>query len=275
MIAVNPFHALPNLYSNQQQYYGKSLGQLPPHIYAIAENAYLKLRYSKTNQSLIISGESGAGKTETTKYFVNYLINRANTSTANDIKIDYDTIKRSQPLLESFGNAKTSRNNNSSRFGKFLQLNYDIGSMELTSVTIKSFLFERSRVKTPLKGERTFHIFYQMIANLLGVKKLLKIRSLSGRDQHFNCGCDRGHDHNHYRDSDQKVATVSMSETLSATVSAIVAMTVAATISVTVTATIAMIVVGRDLDRNHGGLPPLAVTETSTVAANVSATVAK
>ena len=151
--------------------------------------------YTNTNQSILISGESGAGKTENTKFLVNYLVDRDGE---NSLKtMNYELIRSMQPLIETFGNAKTSRNNNSSRFGKFLQMNYAgegrNSKMKITSVEIKTFLFERSRTKIKShqdvqSEERTFHIFYQLLANKQKMPESLKLDrdfNLTGKNPEF------------------------------------------------------------------------------------------
>jgi myosin-6 len=196
LIAVNPFTQVPNLYENPSTYHNKSIGSLEPHIYAIAENAFTKMVHTKTNQSILISGESGAGKTENTKFLVNYLVDRDGENKSKSI--NYELIRSMQPLIETFGNAKTSRNNNSSRFGKFLQMNYaDQGKknskMKIKSVEIKTFLFERSRTKIKShrdvqSEERTFHIFYQLLANKKQFPDSYKLNrdfNLTGKNPEF------------------------------------------------------------------------------------------
>lgn len=195
LIAVNPFTKVPKLYDSPSTYHNKSLGLMKPHIYAIAENAFTKMVYTNTNQSILISGESGAGKTENTKFLVNYLVDRDGE---NSLKtMNYELIRSMQPLIETFGNAKTSRNNNSSRFGKFLQMNYAgegrNSKMKITSVEIKTFLFERSRTKIKShqdvqSEERTFHIFYQLLANKQKMPESFKLDrdfNLTGKNPEF------------------------------------------------------------------------------------------
>ena len=183
LVAVNPFGQSDisghGTYSqaNQLLYYNKSLGQMPPHVYSIAENAIKNLVHTNQSQSVLISGESGSGKTETTKFFVNYLISRQEklNSSVSSTNITYEQIKHINPLLETFGNAKTERNENSSRFGKFLQLNFSSKNKLIKNIEFKTFLFEKSRTNICLNSSstskndlstRTFHIFYQLLANL-------------------------------------------------------------------------------------------------------------
>ena len=129
-IAVNPFDWLVSkpLYAEEvlRKYRGREMSELPPHVYAIAEDAYQKILDAEApngnNQSVLVSGESGAGKTEAVKIMMNYL---AAVSKAGDTNLIAQQVLASNPLLEAFGNAKTSRNNNSSRFGKFIEIQFD------------------------------------------------------------------------------------------------------------------------------------------------------
>jgi myosin-1 len=132
---------------------------MPPHVFAIAESAYYNMNAYKENQCVIISGESGAGKTEAAKRIMQYV---ANVSGGNNSSIQEtkDMVLATNPLLESFGNAKTLRNNNSSRFGKYLQLQFN-GQGEPVGATITNYLLEKSRVVGQIRDERNFHIFYQ------------------------------------------------------------------------------------------------------------------
>jgi myosin-6 len=134
LIAINPYYEIPDLYTTAtiKKYQGKSLGTLPPHCYAIADKSYRDMKVTKLSQSIIVSGESGAGKTETTKHILKYLTESWGTH-AGPIE---QRILESNPLLEAFGNAKTVRNNNSSRFGKFVEIHFDNKApVEVSSLT--------------------------------------------------------------------------------------------------------------------------------------------
>lgn len=161
LIAVNPYMDLPQLYSSPtiQSYRGKSLGTMPPHIFAIADKAYRDMRTLNMSQSVIVSGESGAGKTESTKYILKFLTECWGTK-AGPIE---QRIVESNPLLEAFGNAKTMRNNNSSRFGKFVEIHFD-QKYQVCGAFISHYLLEKSRICTQNEGERNYHIFYRMCA---------------------------------------------------------------------------------------------------------------
>ncbi|XP_028578649.1 unconventional myosin-VI isoform X5 [Podarcis muralis] len=160
LIAVNPYFDIPKLYSSDaiKKYQGRSLGTLPPHVYAIADKAFRDMKVLKMSQSIIVSGESGAGKTENTKFVLRYLTE----SYGSGQDID-DRIVEANPLLEAFGNAKTVRNNNSSRFGKFVEIHFN----EKNSVVggfVSHYLLEKSRICVQGKEERNYHIFYRLCA---------------------------------------------------------------------------------------------------------------
>ncbi|GMR53525.1 hypothetical protein PMAYCL1PPCAC_23720, partial [Pristionchus mayeri] len=157
LISINPYELIDGLYSEERrlEYRGKSLGKLPPHIYAIAEKARLELKRNKESQSIIVSGESGSGKTESQKSILSYLC------TGKDTPLQ-QRILEINPILEAFGNAKTMRNNNSSRFGKFVEVHLD--GETVSGGFISHYLLERSRVTSQQTGERNYHIFYQLIA---------------------------------------------------------------------------------------------------------------
>jgi myosin-1 len=132
---------------------------MPPHVFAIAEAAYYNMNAYKDNQCVIISGESGAGKTEAAKRIMQYIANVSGGSNSSIQEIK-DMVLATNPLLESFGNAKTLRNNNSSRFGKYLSLQFNAQG-EPVGADITNYLLEKSRVVGQIKDERNFHIFYQ------------------------------------------------------------------------------------------------------------------
>jgi myosin heavy subunit len=187
LIAINPYCYLKDLYSQEKfEYYlnnssttGSNGGEISTHIWAIARTAYLQLKEKFQRQAIVISGESGAGKTETTKKCLQYLSAASmgkNKSTANPTSSTTatsgqtaieDRVLGSNPLLESFGNSKTCRNNNSSRFGKWLEINFNCGKgkFNLIGANITQYLLEKSRVVSQAEDERNYHIFYQMCSD--------------------------------------------------------------------------------------------------------------
>ncbi|KAK8562599.1 hypothetical protein V6N12_010673 [Hibiscus sabdariffa] len=163
LVAVNPFKEVP-LYGNDyiQAYKNKSI--VSPHVYAIADTAIREMTRDEVNQSIIISGESGAGKTETAKIAMQYL-----AALGGGSGIEYEILK-TNPILEAFGNAKTLRNDNSSRFGKLIEIHFS-ETGKICGANIQTFLLEKSRVVQCAEGERSYHIFYQLCA---GAPRALK-----------------------------------------------------------------------------------------------------
>ncbi|NXM90867.1 MYO6 protein, partial [Oenanthe oenanthe] len=187
LIAVNPYFDIPKFYSSDtiKKYQGRSLGTLPPHVFAIADKAFRDMKVLKMSQSIIVSGESGAGKTENTKFVLRYLTE----SYGSGQDID-DRIVEANPLLEAFGNAKTVRNNNSSRFGKFVEIHFN----EKNSVVggfVSHYLLEKSRICVQGKEERNYHIFYRLCAG--APEDIREKLYLSSPDnfRYLNRGCTR------------------------------------------------------------------------------------
>ncbi|OAA62766.1 Myosin head, motor domain protein [Niveomyces insectorum RCEF 264] len=160
LVSVNPFRDL-GIYTDQvlDSYRGKNRLEMPPHVFAIAESSYYNMKAYKDNQCVIISGESGAGKTEAAKRIMQYIAN-VSGGESGDIQQIKDMVLATNPLLESFGNAKTLRNNNSSRFGKYLQIHFNSAG-EPVGADITNYLLEKTRVVGQITNERNFHIFYQ------------------------------------------------------------------------------------------------------------------
>ncbi|XP_030044549.1 unconventional myosin-Ie isoform X2 [Microcaecilia unicolor] len=161
LISVNPFKQMPYFGEKEiEMYQGAAQYENPPHIYALADNMYRNMVIDRENQCVIISGESGAGKTVAAKYIMSYI----SKISGGGPKVQHvkDIILQSNPLLEAFGNAKTVRNNNSSRFGKYFEIQFSPGG-EPDGGKISNFLLEKSRVVMRNPGERSFHIFYQLI----------------------------------------------------------------------------------------------------------------
>ncbi|KHJ35989.1 putative p-loop containing nucleoside triphosphate hydrolase [Erysiphe necator] len=161
LVSVNPFRDLGNYTEDVlNSYKGKNRLEMPPHVFAVAESSYYNMKAYKENQCVIISGESGAGKTEAAKRLMQYIAN-VSGGTNSSIQKTKDMVLATNPLLESFGNAKTLRNNNSSRFGKYLQLQFN-SQGEPVGADITNYLLEKSRVVGQIVNERNFHIFYQL-----------------------------------------------------------------------------------------------------------------
>ncbi|XP_029466790.1 LOW QUALITY PROTEIN: unconventional myosin-If [Rhinatrema bivittatum] len=161
LISVNPFKLMPYFTDREiELYQGAAQYENPPHIYALTDNMYRNMLIDCENQCVIISGESGAGKTVAAKYIMSYI---SKVSGGGD-KVQHvkDIILQSNPLLEAFGNAKTVRNNNSSRFGKYFEIQFSRGG-EPDGGKISNFLLEKSRVVSQNENERNFHIYYQLI----------------------------------------------------------------------------------------------------------------
>ncbi|NWV71178.1 MYH10 protein, partial [Malurus elegans] len=169
-VVINPYKNLP-IYSENiiEMYRGKKRHEMPPHIYAISESAYRCMLQGKDLKmsALFCRGESGAGKTENTKKVIQYL---AHVASSHKGRKDHNIpgelerqLLQANPILESFGNAKTVKNDNSSRFGKFIRINFDVTGY-IVGANIETYLLEKSRAVRQAKDERTFHIFYQLLA---------------------------------------------------------------------------------------------------------------
>jgi myosin-5 len=185
LIAVNPYCTL-NIYSNEmiEAYRGQILGKLPPHVFAMGEDSFRSMINEGTNQSILVSGESGAGKTETTKFLLQYFAAQGSNLNPRERSL-YESVSErvlsSTPLLEAFGNAKTIRNDNSSRFGKFMEIQFQNGI--IVGSKIRTYLLEKSRIVHLAAGERNYHIFYQLCAG--AEPDLASDLSLASPD-HFN-----------------------------------------------------------------------------------------
>uniref|UniRef100_A0A3Q1HDA0 Myosin heavy chain 7 n=1 Tax=Anabas testudineus TaxID=64144 RepID=A0A3Q1HDA0_ANATE len=168
-VTVNPYKWLP-VYNQEVviAYRGKKRSEAPPHIFSISDNAYQYMLTDRENQSILITGESGAGKTVNTKRVIQYFASIAagggkKEGTSEKKGTLEDQIIQANPALEAFGNAKTIRNDNSSRFGKFIRIHF-AASGKLASADIETYLLEKSRVTFQLKAERDYHIFYQILS---------------------------------------------------------------------------------------------------------------
>ncbi|KAM7501437.1 hypothetical protein LguiB_000341 [Lonicera macranthoides] len=164
LIAINPFQRLPHLYDlvMMEQYKGAPFGELSPHVFAIADIAYRAMINEGKSNSILVSGESGAGKTETTKMLMRYLAYLGGRKATEGRTVEQQVLE-SNPVLEAFGNAKTVRNNNSSRFGKFVEIQFDKHG-RISGAAIRTYLLERSRVCQVSDPERNYHCFYLLCA---------------------------------------------------------------------------------------------------------------
>ncbi|KAH9659153.1 Myosin-11 [Citrus sinensis] len=160
LIAINPFQRLPHIYDAHmmQQYKGAPFGELSPHVFAVADVAYRAMVNEGKSNSILVSGESGAGKTETTKMLMRYLAFLGGRTATEGRTVEQQVLE-SNPVLEAFGNAKTVRNNNSSRFGKFVEIQFDKQG-RISGAAIRTYLLERSRVCQISSPERNYHCFY-------------------------------------------------------------------------------------------------------------------
>jgi myosin-15 len=168
LVAVNPYK-LFDIYNLNvvRKYEGQLIGKLPPHIFAIGSAAFSNMIKTREDQCVVISGESGAGKTESTKLIMQYLA-AVNKSPSN---LTTEQILEANPLLESFGNAKTVRNDNSSRFGKYLEINFGRRGV-INGARTTEYLLEKSRIVYQAGGERNYHVFYEMLVGLAPNDKL-------------------------------------------------------------------------------------------------------
>ncbi|XP_029946041.1 myosin-9 isoform X1 [Salarias fasciatus] len=169
-VVINPYKNLP-IYSEEivDMYKGKKRHEMPPHIYAITDTSYRSMMQDREDQSILCTGESGAGKTENTKKVIQYL---AHVASSHKTKKDQNSVfshgelekqlLQANPILEAFGNAKTVKNDNSSRFGKFIRINFDVNGY-IVGANIETYLLEKSRAIRQAKDERTFHVFYYLL----------------------------------------------------------------------------------------------------------------
>uniref|UniRef100_A0A914W0L8 Myosin heavy chain n=1 Tax=Plectus sambesii TaxID=2011161 RepID=A0A914W0L8_9BILA len=169
-VVINPYKRLP-IYSESvaNMYIGRRRNEMPPHLFAVSDEAYRHMMDDHENQSMLITGESGAGKTENTKKVISYFANIGSSQQGSKKAVKKgatleEQIVQTNPVLEAFGNAKTVRNNNSSRFGKFIRIHFN-DKGKLAGGDIAHYLLEKSRVIKQAAGERSFHIFYQIMSN--------------------------------------------------------------------------------------------------------------
>ncbi|XP_072920178.1 unconventional myosin-Vb [Hemitrygon akajei] len=162
LVAINPYEQLP-IYGEDviQAYSGQNMGDMDPHIFAVAEEAYKQMARDEKNQSIIVSGESGAGKTVSAKYAMRYFVTVGGSASEANVE---EKVLASSPIMEAIGNAKTTRNDNSSRFGKYIQIGFD-RRYYIIGANMRTYLLEKSRVVFQAEDERNYHIFYQLCAS--------------------------------------------------------------------------------------------------------------
>ncbi|MFT7816534.1 unconventional myosin-Va isoform X3 [Arapaima gigas] len=159
LVAINPYENLP-IYGTDiiNAYSGQNMGDMDPHIFAVAEEAYKQMARDERNQSIIVSGESGAGKTVSAKYAMRYFATVSGSASEANVE---EKVLASNPIMESIGNAKTTRNDNSSRFGKYIEIGFD-KKYHIIGANMRTYLLEKSRVVFQADEERNYHIFYQL-----------------------------------------------------------------------------------------------------------------
>uniref|UniRef100_A0A1A9USQ1 Myosin motor domain-containing protein n=1 Tax=Glossina austeni TaxID=7395 RepID=A0A1A9USQ1_GLOAU len=210
LVAINPYENL-KLYGQSiiRAYRGRSMGELEPHIFALAEEAYARLERERCNLSIIVSGESGAGKTVSAKYAMRYFAAVGGSESETQVE---RKVLASSPIMEAFGNAKTTRNDNSSRFGKFTKLlfknNRDV--MYLTGANMHTYLLEKSRVVFQAIGERNYHIFYQLCTARAAYPELI----LDHQDCFYYLNCGRSPDIDKISDREQFKETIQAMQVL-------------------------------------------------------------
>ncbi|XP_024080476.1 myosin heavy chain, muscle isoform X13 [Cimex lectularius] len=188
-VAINPYKRFP-VYTLRcaKLYRGKRRNEVPPHIFAISDGAYVNMLTNKENQSMLITGESGAGKTENTKkviaYFATVGASGKKDEAAEKKGTLEDQVVQTNPVLEAFGNAKTVRNDNSSRFGKFIRIHFG-PSGKLAGADIETYLLEKARVISQQTLERSYHIFYQIMSGAVKGLKAMCLLSNNVNDYYF------------------------------------------------------------------------------------------
>ncbi|KAI9545210.1 Unconventional myosin-Va [Dissostichus eleginoides] len=162
LVAINPYETL-QIYGSDiiNAYSDQNMGDMDPHIFAVAEEAYKQMARDERNQSIIVSGESGAGKTVSAKYAMRYFATVSGTTSEANVE---QKVLASNPIMEAIGNAKTTRNDNSSRFGKYIEIGFDT-RFRIIGANMRTYLLEKSRVVFQADEERNYHIFYQLCAS--------------------------------------------------------------------------------------------------------------
>ncbi|XP_069384870.1 unconventional myosin-Va isoform X1 [Paralichthys olivaceus] len=162
LVAINPYETL-QIYGTDiiNAYSGQNMGDMDPHIFAVAEEAYKQMARDERNQSIIVSGESGAGKTVSAKYAMRYFATVSGSASEANVE---EKVLASNPIMEAIGNAKTTRNDNSSRFGKYIEIGFD-HRYRIIGANMRTYLLEKSRVIFQADEERNYHVFYQLCAS--------------------------------------------------------------------------------------------------------------
>ncbi|XP_038854485.1 unconventional myosin-Vc-like [Salvelinus namaycush] len=183
LVAVNPYKQL-HIYGDAviQAYSGQNMGAMDPHIFAVAEEAYKQMARNNKNQSVIVSGESGAGKTVSARYVMRYFAMVSKSGSKTRVE---DKVLASNPITEAIGNAKTTRNDNSSRFGKYTEISFD-RRYQIIGANMRTYLLEKSRVVSQSENERNYHIFYQMCA-CAEQSEFKSLRLLSAEEFRYTC----------------------------------------------------------------------------------------
>ena len=185
-VAINPYKRFPIYTATAVKiYFGKRRNEVPPHIFAIADGAYQSMINHGKNQSILVTGESGAGKTENTKKVIGYFAEIAAGSDKGKDKVSLeDQIVQTNPVLEAFGNAKTVRNDNSSRFGKFIRIHFNQFG-KVSGADMEVYLLEKSRITYQQSNERCYHIFYNIMSDAVATIKKDCCLSNNVRDYHY------------------------------------------------------------------------------------------
>ncbi|XP_026221899.1 unconventional myosin-Vc isoform X1 [Anabas testudineus] len=183
LVAVNPYKQLP-IYGDAiiHAYSGQNMGDMDPHIFAVAEEAYKQMARNHKNQSIIVSGESGAGKTVSARYAMRYFAVVSKSGSKTRVE---DKVLASNPITEAIGNAKTTRNDNSSRFGKYTEISFD-KRYRIIGANMRTYLLEKSRVVFQADNERNYHIFYQM-CSCADLPEFKNLRLLSAENFRYTC----------------------------------------------------------------------------------------
>uniref|UniRef100_A0A4W6D3M3 Myosin VC n=1 Tax=Lates calcarifer TaxID=8187 RepID=A0A4W6D3M3_LATCA len=183
LVAVNPYKQLP-IYGDAiiHAYSGQNMGDMDPHIFAVAEEAYKQMARNHKNQSIIVSGESGAGKTVSARYAMRYFAVVSKSGSKTRVE---DKVLASNPVTEAIGNAKTTRNDNSSRFGKYTEISFD-RKYRIIGANMRTYLLEKSRVVFQADNERNYHIFYQM-CSCAHLPEFKNLRLLSADKFRYTC----------------------------------------------------------------------------------------